>query len=413
MELRDREVNYAKDSQRIVEPKNSLDVLERLQKELGVEVTELEHRIAPKLKIKRLENNDTPFYMSDMKTSLGKGLSEEQSLASAVGEHIERLAVTRFMEDRDKNPRSLGKKIDLDDLLYEDVEEAYLKRSSNPWQGYILDSLNMLFRGKTSEYNKLNDWTEFHSLMNEEKMNLHVDVFNTSKGLAAGNCVEEAIFHGMLEVIEKHEHASVLPEITYETLTENVYLPTKDIPGHIRKYFDERKLEKVLIVYSRSEICPAVHVFQSLAFCRHRNPGIVAPDVDIAAGMGANLDPEQALQRSLTELVQILASVDEVDELVEPKHFSPEFIRLDELENKFDKNLKTSIELCIENLEASDVLVKDITPLDHDLSTIKCVIPETRGVSMTRIGADVFEEILDMNLNLPERLMVKQKRLLK
>lgn len=359
MKLEDREVIYNNDSQRVKKPKETIfRFFDEIDERITIE--NYSHSLAPGLSIKKIE--------SDNVSSVGKGISKEQVMASAIGEYVERSTLSNFVKENEAG----------------------------------------FYGTLTSKKPEI----PFKSLRSGDKKKVPLDMVDSSNGAATGLCIEEAIYHGLMELIERHEHAERLPLIESSQLLKNNFLKIKTVPKEIRKNFDRDKLSKILIVYSRSKICPKVHVFQALAFCRHKKSGFLAPETDIAIGMGANLDPSQALQRSLTELTQILAVNKDVQEIVKPEKVPKKDIDFSNLSNNFKTNLNESIEYCRSHMDRK-IYFKDISDPKFSFKTVKCFVSGTKGNFLNKIDANMYQEFLNRDVSLIDRIMVQEKRVLK
>lgn len=159
MEFTDKQLNYSKDSQRVEDPRSSIRKLEsELRIQLGVKETNLTHKLAPDIKIKLLENNCKPFYWKQRTASRGKGITESQSLASALGEHIERYAATVFIENNGEHVNPEDKKLDLEEILPSkemvtehgnDLSHLYskgMKTTCSIQKNRFSESIGLLFR---------------------------------------------------------------------------------------------------------------------------------------------------------------------------------------------------------------------------------------------------------------------------
>ena len=237
--------------------------------------------------------------------SLGKGLTSEQSLASAFCELVERFSAMYRPEDsilmssvvaleqkhRILHPQRLG-----------------VPRVSH-LQGQELD---------TFEEEKPIDWMAGWNLLAEEPILVPVayshlfspiDEVSPNRlveprpnGIASGNCMEEALFQGILEVVERDAQAIFtwsklpMPDVRLDTL------PMKE----------EKALHRAVNALQAS----GLQVTLKDITMDTRIPTLYAFGVDESGegpafqwGVGSHLDPSIAVSRAITELLQARAKL--------------------------------------------------------------------------------------------------------
>lgn len=445
MDFESCKATYLKDSQRIETPEKTVDsVLDQLKQNFGVTVDSWGHQMAPDMEMCVLEFDD-PLYWKKRTSSRGKGLTREQSLASAMGEFVERYAGSEFIKNHEETSDPEARKIPLRDILPPKEESEKSKNELGGLYPSLMgdkcplknggwrERLNMLlpwgddcscwpgvsnwkvalgYGGGIRNSMSLSaeeSWTSFYSLKEDEKVNIPFDLLTaTTNGLAAGNCREEAVLHGILESIERDESFRQLPRLDAETMKRNSFIHPSDIPEDTAKHFDREELDKIMVVHSRSELCPAVHVFTAMAIWKPKTSYVLAPDIDVAVASGANLDPEYALQRALTETFQVLSSVG-AKEIVKPDpQFDVDYTEFDELENEFEDDLRANIQKCKESLrDTEDIYVRDIPAPGIDLDVAKCVISKAMGPTSPSIEPDFFEQLVNYDLSPIEKIGVR------
>lgn len=279
MRLRSCLKRYKRDTHRALPPEETLEIVEKKMPAAGIT------RVAD---ITNLDRIGIPVFTSIRPTAErgavsvynGKGATPTEAKVSAIMEGIERysaeirdqdLMVSRFSELKDNalNPADL-----------------ILPRGSDPnaeipWvRGYdlisdeeILVPANAVFHPMPPTYTRL---------------------FRTNTtGLASGNQLEEAIFHGLAEVVERDAWSiseyikSMGPLLLYKG---------DGLAGSLLERFKSAEVEVyVRDITSDIEIPTFAAVSDDV---RLRDPAL------LNAGMGTHTDPEVALLRALTEVAQ-------------------------------------------------------------------------------------------------------------
>lgn len=214
-----------------------------------------------------------------------------------------------------------------------------------------------------------------------------------SNGLAGGNCIEEAILHGFLELVERDAVALWWYNRARRPAVELTDFDDSYVAA-VREYYHSigRRLW-VLDITTDLDI-PCMAAISHLADGR-----------DIIFGFGAHLDPGIALVRALTELNQMLPTVSRaMDE--RKRQLLPDFadaIRWWEDEDidghlylrpsasadrrgprtwprAISSDLKNMVMLCAEKAReiGSGMFVYDLTRRDVGLSVVKVVVPSLR-----------------------------------
>jgi ribosomal protein S12 methylthiotransferase accessory factor len=270
---------YKKDTHRALPPEETLEIVERKMPAAGIT------RVAD---ITNLDRIGIPVFTSIRPTAEkgaisvynGKGATPTEAKVSAIMEGIERysaevrnsdLRIARFSELRDNalNPEEL--------ILPRDADPD----AEIPWvMGYdligdeeILVPANAVFHPLPSVYTRL---------------------FRTNTtGLASGNQLEEAIFHGLAEVIERDawsiaEHSrSMGPLLRYNG---------DGLAGELLNMFRLAEVQVyVRDITSDVDVATFAAVSDDLKL---KDPAL------LTAGMGTHTDPEVALLRALTEVAQ-------------------------------------------------------------------------------------------------------------
>ncbi|MCW3135284.1 MAG: YcaO-related McrA-glycine thioamidation protein [Methanophagales archaeon] len=187
---------YFYDTHRALMPDETLVEVEKLKEKVGI--TRIED-------ITALDKLNIPIYSASrpgakegaVSVYTGKGLTREQARVSVIMEAIERYSAEIKAKDRVK-------------FLFESYEEGEGKEKVDP-ASLILSKLSTV-----NPDTKL-EWCEGYDLLNGEEVLVpanavfHPYISNRggrlfrsdSNGIASGNNLEEAIFHGITEVIER------------------------------------------------------------------------------------------------------------------------------------------------------------------------------------------------------------------
>ena len=191
--------------------------------------------------------------------------------------------------------------------------------------------------------------------------------WNDSNGLAAGNNIEEAILHGLLEVIERD--AVMIDE--YNGLSRNS-LAQEGLAADVRGFLESLAAGG----YSCSFKCALTDLpFPVVsAFLKHGED-----PTKCCAAFGCDLDPQLAFSRALSEAVQLFPpSVNQAEWLAagaHERHAKPgqATMTVQDLKNLSKADLKENIEKCVAILNGigSEVIVVDLSLPDIPFSAVR------------------------------------------
>ncbi len=193
-----------------------------------------------------------------------------------------------------------------------------------------------------------------------------------SNGLAAGNCIEEAVLHGILEVIERD--AVVINEFN---MIQPKVLDPRDVPEETARVRAELRRHGFGVSLGFIETDLPVIVFTAyLQSSRHHD--------DCSVAFGCHLDPVIGLTRALTEAVQLLPpSVNQGSWLgseSQQRHSQSVACKpsasLGEFSNNSSGDFKTDIERCIRVLAdvGSEVIVVELSDCDCPFFTVRVLV---------------------------------------
>jgi thioglycine synthase len=309
----------------------------------------------------------------------GKGVSKTQALVSLMMEAIERYC----SEFRDEY---------LDGLVrgsYQQLRDAY----------HVLDPQQLILPG-FSDFRPevvlhwvwgfdLNARKEilvpasavYHPFSPDEKS----PVKTHTNGLASGNTLEEAIFHGMTEVIERD--AWSIAKFNNEM---NAALLVGNESEH-RFIIDLiRKFEDATIEVTARDLTTDIGVPVIAAFSQDT----VHPNLMPFDGFGAHLDPRVAMARALLELATTRAffiqkhGIESLQEnipyyyseadLEDPRFYAQEWKRLEEMERQYSADILDDVQTLLSKLERcglEQTIVVDLTKPDVGIPVVRVIIP--------------------------------------
>ena len=328
---------------------------------------------------------DTPDFESFHQFSLGKGRSRAQARASAMCEGIERWsAIFQGDEPRIKATfAELGNKaIHPNELLNYSVAQYQNRDSYNATLTDPRRQVPLLFDEQV-----VIDWTPLWSLTQgchryvptaycyshtatpEDQLFCR---FN-SNGHAAGNCLEEAILQGFLELVERDGIALwwynriPRPAVDLNSFSE-VYLQT------LQEHYQSLGWQLWVLDLTTDLQIP---IFAALAHQQVENRFCV--------GFGCHLDKRLGVQRALTELNQLFDphrpdAPWDIDAVTDITYLFPERTISYDYANQQDNDLLASINCCLQRAKQTDleVLVLDQTRPDVGLAVAKIVAPGLR-----------------------------------
>ncbi len=225
---------------------------------------------------------------------------------------------------------------------------------------------------------------------------------SNTNGLASGNLIEEAVFHGMTEVIERDAWSLFeikrrkAPEIDPETIKNPLI-------NELLEKFNKTGIHvKIVNLTSDVEVTTIAAVSDDTVL---KDPAL------LTLGVGTHLDPEIAVMRALTEVAQSRATQihgtrEDTTRAVFMrkagykrmkrinKHWFGELeevINLDEIKNYAGKSFKEDIETTLKLLKKAgfeDILFVDLTKPEIEIPVVRVIIPgmEVYSVDPERVG---------------------------
>ena len=392
---------YFFDTHRALIPKETLEKVEELKEKVGI--TRMKD-------ITSLDTLNIPIYSASrpgakegaVSVYTGKGLTREQARVSVIMEAIERYSAEIKDEDKAK-------------FLVESYDE---NRNGGEEKvdpvSLILSALSTI--GPSSKL----EWCEGYDLLREEEIFVpanavfHPYVSNRggrlfrsdTNGIASGNNLEEAIFHGITEVIERDA-------LSYVELKKNA-------GKQIEVGEDDGRIFELKERFDSAGIVPHFWYIPSdtgfttvaLALDDESKDGSL-----LVYGAGAHSDPRIATIRAITEaaqsrLMQIESAKEDAMKAASARVMSYEAIkkrnrhwfedhdkgkgeeekvRLDELPDLATNTIDGDIEVALEKLRrvVSRVIVVDLTRKEIGIPVVRVIIPgfEVYARNLERVGS--------------------------
>ena len=379
------EITYFKGTHRVIAPRETIEINQDKLKKAGIT------RIAD---ITDLDRIGLPIYTAIRPTAEegaisiygGKGISKDHAKASAMMEGFERYSAER--QDSDETiiatPNEIGRYGDYIDPKSLNLPKDFEKKD--------ISDINLEW-SKSKDIISGNEYyiptnAIFHPYASDS--NAESLFKSNTNGLASGNILDEAILHGMLEVIERD--AWSIFELTHKNYAQ----------------IDIESIESELIIDIIDKFESEGIKIKLMDFTADIKISTIAASADdtitkdaglLTLGMGTHLDPEVAILRALTEVAQSRATqingaredtvrADFAREAgyermkrINKYYFKDEKekISLSDIENKSTSSITKDIEIVKSELTANDIekiLYVDLTRPEIDVSVVRVVIPE-------------------------------------
>lgn len=388
------EITYFKGTHRVIAPSKTIEINEEKLKTAGIT------RIAD---ITDLDRIGIPVYTAIRPTAEdggvsiygGKGITKDHAKASAMMEGFERYSAERQSDDEsiisnlndiedNINPKSLNlpkelEKVDIDDWELE-------------WSiGHDIISCEDYYIPTNAVYHPYNPKDNTKSLFK-----------SNTNGLASGNILEEAILHGMFEVIERD--AWSIFELTHKNYSQiDMDSIESDVITDTIDKFENEGIKIKLIDFTADIKIPTIAA--SADDTVTKDAGL------LTLGIGTHLDPEVAILRALTEVAQSRATqINGAREDTVRADFAREAgyermkrinkyyfrqedeqISLSDIENKSTSSITKDIEIVKDELMANGIdkiLYVDLTRPELDVSVVRVIIPEMElyAIDQSRAG---------------------------
>jgi len=387
-------ITYFKGTHRVIAPKRTIEINEDKLKTAGIT------RIAD---ITDLDRIGLPIYTAIRPTAEeggvsiygGKGITKDHAKASAMMEGFERYSAERQDSDESiiSNLNDIDNNIDPKSLnLPKDLERVDINDWNLEWSiAHDIISENDYYIPTNAVYHPYNPKDNAKTLFK-----------SNTNGLASGNILEEAILHGMFEVIERD--AWSIFELTHKNYSQiDLDSIESDVINEIIEKFESEGIKIKLMDFTADINIPTIAA--SADDTVTKDAGL------LTLGMGTHLDPEVAILRALTEVAQSRATqingaredtvrADFAREAgyermkrINKYYFKQEDeqISLSDIENKSTHSITEDIEIVKNELMTNDIekiLYVDLTRPEIDVSVVRVIIPEMEmyAIDQSRAG---------------------------
>ena len=379
------ELTYFTGTHRVIAPKQTIENNKDKLKTAGIT------RIAD---ITDLDRIGIPIYTAIRPTAEdgaisiygGKGISKDHAKASAMMEGFERYSAEKQGNDEtvianmdeisdfgnyiDPVSLNLPKDFKKDNLGSMQIEWSVSKDLISGEEYYV--PTNAIYHPYTHD-------SQIQSLFK-----------SNTNGLASGNILEEAILHGMLEVIERD--AWSIFELTHKNYAQiDLDSIESETVNCIIDRFESEGIKIKLMDFTADVKIPTIAA--SADDTVTKDAGL------LTLGMGTHLDPEVSILRALTEVAQSRATqINGAREDTVRADFAREAgyermkrinkfyfkdeeekIKLSDIENKSTSSITKDIEIVKDELMANGIekiLYVDLTRPELDVSVVRVIIPE-------------------------------------
>ncbi|KJS12255.1 MAG: hypothetical protein VR67_03575 [Peptococcaceae bacterium BRH_c8a] len=335
-----------------------------------------------------------------VRENYGKGMTAEQSKASAMMEAVERFCGQRFSHQ----PLLRGEYEDVRNIAVNPFEFSFptlpLKcLYCRARERMCFQDLSHVCREWTWGYSLVRNKPilvpaamVFYPYMSAENISF---IFNDTGGLAAGNTIEEALLQGIAEIIER--------DALYQTFNledpENMNVIDFSMAGspHIQKFIREVLPAKSVFAFKVANNKLGTDISTYTAFtCYLDNKR------RFFGGSGTSLDPEAGLLRALTEMEQ-----QKVRQKVW-RRFNPErmvqhgrarngcMTCINDIPNQSASDIKTDLELYLSEFEKRriEVIAVDLTHPDVGIPVVRVIIPKLISYSGSLIKEAILTHIM-------------------
>lgn len=384
-------LTYFKGTHRIIAPKKTIENNEDKLITAGItriaDITDLDRIGMPVFTAIRPTAEDGAISIYG-----GKGISKDHAKASAMMEGFE-----RYSAEKQENDETI-----IATLNEISQKEAYIDpKLLNLPQKYEKEDINSI----PLEWSLANDLVTgnkyyvpsnavFHPYNQENNLN---SLFKSNtNGLASGNILDEAILHGIFEVIERD--AWSIFELTHKNYSQiNLDSIKSELINKILEKFESNGIKIKLMDFTADIKIPTIAASADDTITK--DAGL------LTLGMGTHLDPEIAILRALTEVAQSRATqINGAREDTVRADFAREAgyermkrinkyyfreeneqINLQDIENKSTTSISEDLDIVKDELVANDIkqiLYTDLTRPELDVSVVRVIIPEMEVYSL-------------------------------
>lgn len=289
-------------------PEDTVGKIKRILASIGIRTRETFYENRDLCYSCRITIDNNGLETLDIGTN-GKGMTQAYSLASGYAEFMERLQNKFLVYEAMRHSRKIPDGEKMSFRFFPDEEpkccdlEEFLKTTEELFPNYSHPSLSDILRlinVETKEGTPQTEWLgiPFARLGQEKRLQTieHVPIIlaraNSSTGLCAGNTPQEAILQGINEIFERY-------------VLQRIYLDCLTPPSFPDGYFKETCIGKKL-----EELKSQGYVYDTKDLSLGKGfpvVGLILTNTNNGTTMfrlGADISPEIALERCLTEIYQ-------------------------------------------------------------------------------------------------------------
>ena len=347
--------------------------------------------------------------------SMGKGFIQSQAYCSGIMEAIERHCCTLLENDRlifgnykhfkgnAINPEILGvfRKGPYSPDLWIDWIWAWNLTKKKDILVPVLFGLYISSHFKHSYYFSNTKKTQY--------------TLSDSNGCAAGNCIEEAILHGILEIVER--------DAVFINARNNLRPPDIDVTNGIKNKYLIEFLDKIFIakdiVFKIKYLTLDINIPTFACVLLDNSDGLQS----LAIGYGTHFDPEIALIRSISELFQARA----INQISKKRNYNfnlffprmdyllvegRETISFKNINNLSSEDICEDLNIAIKMLEKEnmDVIVINRTKKGIGFPAVKVVIPNAQRADwVNRVDKNLLGMGSSRIFNVPQKLGLRRR----
>ncbi len=384
-------LTYFEGTHRVIAPKKTIEINKNKLKTAGItriaDITDLDRIGIPVFTAIRPTAEDGAISIYG-----GKGISKDHAKASAMMEGFERYSAEKQKNDETiiATIKEIGQKGKYVDPKTLNLPQKYEKEDIT--QIYIEWNLaNDLISG--NEYYVPSN-AVFHPYIHEN--NVQSFFKSNTNGLASGNILDEAILHGIFEVIERD--AWSIFELTHKNYSQiNLDSIESELINKTIDKFEANGIKIKLMDFTADIKIPTIAASADDTITK--DAGL------LTLGMGTHLDPEVAILRALTEVAQSRATqINGAREDTVRADFAREAgyermksinkyyfrdekeqLNLQDIENKSTTSINEDLDIVKKELISNDIkqiLYTDLTRPELDVSVVRVIIPEMEVYSL-------------------------------
>ncbi len=291
--------------------------------------------------------------LTGTRKQMGKGATPQQAEASAVMELVERFSFFSFAGNSANFIIEKFRNIKDRAIQFELIAQSVHDESED------IETIRKVFEELPLK------WTWAYNLTREQEVLIPFSWFytiNEFNGPSAGNCVEEALIQGICEIVERHT-SSLISLNKMKTAAINPDSATDPMVVEMIQKYRKAGIKLFVTDFTVGMGIPSVGV---LAY----DPATFPDKSEIVWTAGTTPNPQKAFSRALTEVAQLAGDFNTGSNYVAsglPKFKTlaeAEFvlnteteIRIEELPDVSDDNIKVEIERCISALARKNLEV--------------------------------------------------------